>query len=198
MKKMVLMMVFSLLFAALLGCAGLMAQQQALSDKLIRFHVVANSDSAKDQALKLRVRDALLEELAPLSEQADSRAEMLTLLRNSLPTLKAKAEQVLAEQGAADCVAVTLQPEAFPTRYYDTFALPAGEYLSLRVRLGSAEGKNWWCVCFPALCRSACTKDMQAVAAGAGFSDDEIEWMCEPERYVIRFKLLEWLEKLKN
>jgi len=198
MKKIVLIMVFSLLFAAVLGCAGLMAQQQALADKLIRFHVVANSDKAEDQALKLRVRDALLEELAPLSAKAQSREEMVELLQNALPLVKETAEQVLSEQSVDECVEVTLQPESFPTRYYDTFALPAGEYLSLRVRIGRAEGKNWWCVCFPALCRSACTQDLQAVAAGAGFSDEEIQWMSEPDRYVIRFKLLEWLEKLKN
>ena len=198
MKKTVLIMSFSLLLATFLGCTGLMAQQQNLADKLVRFHVVANSDKAEDQALKLQVRDALLKELAPLSDQAQSRGEMVALLRNSLPLVKETAEQVLSEHGNDDCVEVTLQPEAFPTRYYDTFALPAGEYLSLRVRIGQAEGQNWWCVCFPALCRSACTEDLQAVAAGAGFTDEEIEWMSEPDRYVIRFKLLEWLEKLKG
>ena len=199
MKKYLLIIVgCSLLLAAVLGCAGLMAQQQTLADKLIRFHVVADSDSAEDQALKLSVRDALLKELTPLSEKAQSREEMLQLLRTSLPSIKAKAEQVLLAQNCTDCVEVTLQEEPFPTRYYDTFALPAGEYLSLRVRLGSAEGKNWWCVCFPTLCRSACTQDMRAVAAGAGFSDDEINWMAEPDHYVIRFKLLEWIEALKN
>ncbi len=199
MKKTLLIIAgISLLFAAFLGCAGLVAQQQTLASKLIRFHVVADSDSAEDQALKLRVRDALLEELAPLSEKAQSREEMLALLRASLPAVKAKAEQVLLAQNCADCVEVSLQEEPFPTRYYDTFALPAGTYLSLRVRLGSAEGKNWWCVCFPTLCRSACTQDMRAVAAGAGFSDDEIDWMTKPDHYVIRFKLLEWIEGLKN
>ena len=198
MKKIDLMIGCSLLFAALLGCTALLAQQQALANKLIRFHVVADSNSAEDQAIKLLVRDALLEELAPLSAKAQSREEMLNLLQNSLSSVKETAEQVLAEQGSDDCVEVTLQPESFPTRYYDTFALPAGEYLSLRVRLGSAEGKNWWCVCFPTLCRSACTQDMKAVAAGAGFTDDEIEWMTDSDRYVIRFKLLEWIEALKG
>ena len=198
MKKTVLIMSFILFFAAFLGCVGLMAQQQALADKLIRFHVVANSDNAEDQALKLRVRDALLKEIAPLSDKAKSREEMVTLLQNSIPLIKETAGQVLAAEGIHHCVEVTLQQEAFPTRYYDTFALPAGEYLSLRVDIGQAEGKNWWCVCFPALCRSACTQDLQAVAVDAGFTDGEIEWMSEPDRYVIRFKLLEWLEKLKN
>lgn len=199
MKKILLILFgISLLWAAFLGCAELMAQQQTLANKLIRFHVVADSDSAEDQSLKLLVRDALLEELAPLSAKAQSREEMLQLLEKSLPSVKEVAEQVLAAQGSDDCVEVSLQQEAFPTRYYDTFALPAGEYLSLRVCLGSAEGKNWWCVCFPTLCRSACTQDMRAVAAGAGFSDDEIDWMTKPDHYVIRFKLLEWIEALKN
>lgn len=199
MKKYLLIIAgCSLLFVVVLGCAGLVAQQQTLANKLIRFHVVADSDSAEDQAIKLLVRDALLEELAPLSEKAQSREEMLQLLQKSLFSVKEVAEQVLAAHGSDESVEVTLQEEPFPTRHYDTFALPAGTYLSLRVRLGSAEGKNWWCVCFPTLCRSACTQDMRAVAAGAGFSDDEIDWMTKPDQYVIRFKLLEWIEALKD
>ena len=198
MKKRVLILGFSLLFAAILGCAGLVAQQQALADKLIRFHVVADSDSSRDQALKLCVRDALIEALTPLSAQADSREEMAALLNRSLPFIKTRAEQILRARGCTDSVEVTLAEEPFPTRYYDTFTLPAGTYLSLRVRLGSAEGQNWWCVCFPSLCRSACTQDMKADAAGAGFSEDEIEWMTNSDQYVIRFKLLEWIQALKN
>lgn len=196
MKKRMLFIGISLLFAAVLYCGGLVAQQRVLADKLIRFHVVADSDSVRDQALKLRVRDDLIALLSPLSQQAQSRDEMLVHLTRVLPSIKAQAEKTLRAQGCTVPVEVSLREEPFPTRYYDTFALPAGNYVSLRVRLGSGEGKNWWCVCFPALCRSACTQDMEAVAAGAGFTEDEIEWMTNSDRYVIRFKLLEWIEAL--
>lgn len=198
MKKRMLFIGVSLLFAAALYCGGLVAQQRVLADKLIRFHVVADSDSVRDQSLKLSVRDDLIEMLSPLSQQAQSRDEMLVHLNRALPSIKAQAEKTLRAQGSTVPVEVTLQEEPFPTRYYDTFALPAGNYVSLRVRLGSGTGKNWWCVCFPALCRSACTQDMEAVAAGAGFTEDEIEWMTNSDRYVIRFKLLEWIEALMH
>ncbi len=195
-KKTMLCCGAALLGAALLTFTGLLASQQSLADKLIRFHVVADSDSPRDQDLKLQVRDALLQELMPLSSQADSREDMIALVRKALPSLKKTAEQTLQAQGCQDQVAVRLAEEAFPTRYYDTFALPAGNYLSLRVELGSAQGHNWWCVCFPTLCRSACTQELEAVATGAGFTQQEVEWMTEPEHYVIRFKLLEWWEAL--
>lgn len=198
MKRSMILAGCCLLLCGIVLCSALTARQQALADKLIRFHVVANSDSADDQALKLKVRDALLEKLKPLSAQAKNREDMAALLQRSLPMLQDEAEQTLRRGGCGDPVTVTLETEPFPTRYYDTFTLPAGDYLSLRVRLGAAKGHNWWCVCFPGLCESACTRDLTAVAAGAGFTKDEIEWITRCDRYEIRFKVLEWLEALRK
>ena len=180
------------------ACGFLLVQRQAaLSGKLLRLHVVANSDSDADQALKLQVRDRILETLAPLSAQCRSRDEMAQALTRQLGTLRQAAEQTLRQAGCTDEVSVQLQREAFPTRYYDGFALPAGDYLALRVSIGEADGHNWWCVCFPALCTAAESDDFSAIAASGGFTEDEISWMRqESGGYRLRFWLLERLQTL--
>ena len=197
MRKKLILTGLALVLAALLGCTGLLIQQRALADKLIRFHVVADSDSAEDQARKIAVRDALLEALAPLAKRAQDRSEMLRALDSALPALRARAAQTLRAMGCADDVTVSLDTELFPTRIYDTFSLPAGPYTALRVRIGSGEGHNWWCVRFPTLCRSACADELEAVAAGAGFTEKEIRLITEADHYEIKFKVLEWLAKLR-
>ena len=174
MRKKLILTGLALVLAALLGCAGLLIQQRALAAKLIRFHVVADSDAEADQSNKLAVRDALLDTLAPMAKRTQTRAEMLHVLRDSLPQLKAQAEQTLRRLGCADAVEVTLGREIYPTRVYETFSLPAGPYTSLQVRIGSARGHNWWCVCFPTLCQSACAEDLDFSADGesqGGFSE---------------------------
>lgn len=198
MRKKLILTGLALVLAALLGCTGLLIQQRALADKLIRFHVVADSDAEADQSNKLAVRDALLDTLAPMAKRTQTRAEMLHVLRDSLPQLKAQAEQTLRRLGCADAVEVSLGREIYPTRVYETFSLPAGPYTSLQVRIGSARGHNWWCVCFPTLCQSACAEDLEAVAAGAGFTNKEIRLITEADHYEIRFKVLEWLAKLRR
>ena len=197
MKKKLLYTGMALLLAAAVGCAGVLMQQRALADKLVRFHVVAASDAPRDQALKLAVRDALLQALEPLSQQAESKSQMLELLQKALPALQKTAGQTLRRLGCDDIVEISLGEEPFPTRFYATFALPAGRYTALRVRLGGAEGHNWWCVCFPSLCSAACVEELDAVAAGAGFSEEELRLITGKEPYVIRFKVLEWLEALR-
>ena len=198
MKKRFCCIGLALILAAAAGCAGLLAQQRALADKLVRFHVVAASDSPRDQALKLAVRDDLLKVLEPLSKNAETKAQMLESLQRSLPALKKAAERTLRRLGCDDPVEVSVGEEGFPTRYYPTFALPAGRYTALRVRLGSAAGHNWWCVCFPGLCSAACVDELDAVAAGAGFSDEELDLITGRKSYEIRFKVLEWLEALRR
>ena len=197
MKKKLLYAGVALLLAAAVGCAGVLMQQRALAEKLVRFHVVAASDSPRDQALKLAVRDALLEAMEPLSQQAESKPQMLEMLQQALPKLKQTAGQTLRRLGCNDSVEISLGEEGFPTRFYSTFALPAGRYTALRVRLGDAEGHNWWCVCFPSLCSAACVEELDGVAAGAGFSDAELRLITRQEPYVLRFKVLEWLESLR-
>ena len=113
--------------------------------------MLAVDDSETEQALKLRVRDAVLDFLAPRLEEAADRAEAEEILARSLPELRAAS--AAAAEGRA--VTVTLTREYYPTRDYGPFALPAGEYESLRVILGEGGGHNWWCVVFPPICLGA-------------------------------------------
>ena len=122
------------------------------SARLIRFHVVANSDAPEDQAVKLAVRDALLAELQPLLRRAASRGQAWRFLEEDRAGLRRTADTVLASYRAGYRAAVVLGTARFPAKAYGGLLLPAGRYPSLRVVLGRGRGHNWWCVLFPPLC----------------------------------------------
>ena len=170
--------------------AVLQREQQDLSQKLIRLHVVANSDSGEDQAVKLEVRDAILEVTENLDE---------TSLYWALPEIRSAAEQRLRELGCQDSVSVSLAKEQFPTRFYENFALPAGVYTALRITIGSGEGQNWWCVAFPSICFRATAAELEEAAVSAGFTTEEYRLITgDGEGYVLKFKALELLDRLKQ
>ena len=192
-KKVILALALALAATAIVATA-LLREQQALSEKLIRLHVVANSDSEADQAVKLQVRDAVLAVTEPLMEGAE---DPYAALSGALPEIESAATDCLAALGVADSVTVTLGPEAYPTRVYESFSLPAGQYTSLRVTIGAGEGHNWWCVVFPSICFAATSTDLESAAATAGFSDGEVQLITEPDTYQLKFKAMEWVEQLR-
>ena len=190
MKK-VLMAVFFCLLAA--GIWNLAADRETLKNQVVRLHVVAASDSEKDQAIKLQVRDAVLESL---DHSIDNAEEAKAYLAENLDRIEATANRVLKEAGCGDTASVTLQKETFDTRVYDTFTLPAGVYDALRITIGEGEGRNWWCVVFPSLCMPETTQGFEAVAVGAGFSDDLTDTLTG--EYEVRFLLLDLLGQMEN
>lgn len=139
------------LSAAMLCSSWASAASGRVSDQLVRLHVIASSDSEYDQAVKLRVRDAVLEYLEPRLSEAPDSLRAGEIISSGLEGIRAAA--LSASEGQA--VSVELGEEYYPTREYDTFSLPAGKYTSLRVTLGGGEGHNWWCVVFPPLCLTA-------------------------------------------
>lgn len=185
-----------LLFAAFyLGTVA--NDKQVLSDSLIRLHVVADSDSAEDQSIKLQVRDAITAKLGTVMDEFPDLETAKAYLETQLPELERIANHVLEAAGNGCRAVVTLAKEAFPTREYDTFTLPAGIYESLRVTIGSGEGKNWWCVVFPSLCASATTDGFEDTAVSAGFSDRVAGTLTGKQEYRVRFFLLDcfgWME----
>lgn len=193
--------IFSLIFISalalgLLSCAYLQTQQRQLAGKLIRLHVVANSDSPSDQTLKLQVRDAVLAAAEPVLRAADDPEQALA---GQLGTLEKAAARMLREAGSADTVTVTMQNERFPTRDYETFSLPAGVYRTLRVTIGAGEGHNWWCVVFPTICTAASMDELETAAVSGGFSEADVRLITGADSgCVLKFKTLEWLEKLKT
>lgn len=122
------------------------------SEGLIRFHVVANSDSDADQKLKWAVRDAILEDVAPKLAQSRSLQESRDLLNMMLPEMQSKAEKVVRDWGYSYPVKAEYGKAMFPTKSYGSLILPAGEYEAVRILIGDAAGANWWCVLFPPLC----------------------------------------------
>ena len=124
----------------------------SLSKELIRFHVVANSDTTEDQLLKQKVRDEIIAFIEPLSKECENLAETKELIEASLPVMKEIAEAVIAEAGKDYPVYVALDKANFPTKAYGDIILPAGEYEACRIVIGQGKGENWWCVMYPPLC----------------------------------------------
>ena len=174
------------------------ADKKQLSDEILRLHVVANSDSTEDQTVKLQVRDAVLGEVEKLTAGAACKEEAQRLLSGELEKLEQAANAVLEANGFMDRAKVTLAKEAFPVREYDTFSLPAGVYDSLRVTIGEAQGRNWWCVVFPSLCIPAASEGVEDTAAGAGFSDSLSGAITGEPQYEVRFFLLDVWGRLEN
>ena len=197
MKK-TMIAVLALLAALTATAAALQGEQQALAGKLVRLHVVANSDSEEDQALKLKVRDVVLERATAILEESPDRREAESRLRGELLELERIAAAEIVAEGYDYPVTVELENTEFPTKAYDGFTLPAGEYLALRVIIGEGKGRNWWCVVFPPLCTAA-SADVPASALAAGFSEEEVRLITEEDRgYVLKFKAVEWWETLRE
>ena len=185
-----------LLAAVLAFCTSLEKQQQGISARLIRLHVVANSDSQQDQDIKGQVRDTVLREAEMILEPAMDRDDAKALLREHLDTLEAAANETLQSLGSEDRAAVTLERELFGTREYDGFSLPGGYYDALRVNIGNGDGKNWWCVVYPQIC-SAAVSEQHTVAVMGGLSEEQVAVLeGDTPEYRFKFKLLELLEDL--
>jgi len=170
----------------------------SLFDKVIRLHVVADSDLPEAQALKLRVRDALLPLTSELLRDVQSKAQAEQRLRAACDRIGALAEQTLEQAGCPQSVRITLDTEHYPARTYANFSLPGGEYTSLRVEIGAGKGENWWCVLYPSLCLSASAADAESAFLAAGFTPEQIRLLQggSPRPFRIRFRLIEWLTEL--
>lgn len=196
LKRWVALLGLTAAAAAVIFTVQTAALQKTLADKTLRLHVVANSDTDADQAQKLRVRDAVLGAVGALTDGCSSRAEAERALGAGLGRVQAAAQSVLDAEGCDLPVRVSLEDQCFGTRTYDTFSLPAGTYRALCVRIGAAQGHNWWCVVFPTLCTAASGEETARIAAAGGFDADETELVTDADGYVLRFKLLEWLDEL--
>ena len=172
--------------------------EEKIYESVVRLHVLANSDSEEDQALKLKVRDAILAYTSPKVIDSASREEAITILQNELDEIERVAKEVVISEGYDYSVEVTLTLEEYPTRNYESMSFPSGEYVSLRVLIGEAEGQNWWCVLFPPLCLSAASEKSENEEAfiAVGLNSDQYKIITETEdtKYYLRFKILEAIQ----
>ncbi len=173
-------------------------EKENLYSSVIRIHVLANSDEKEDQERKILVRDRILayaqKNLSDAKNRDDAKAHVL----ENMDAICMEAKQALSEAGCKDEVQVSLDEEYYPSREYENLSLPAGNYLSLRVCIGKAQGKNWWCVLFPPLCLSSALETEDALA-DAGMSQVNVKTVLKEEkRFEYRFKFLEIWEKTKK
>jgi len=202
MKRLTALMVLVIIIAAnFYGVKASNLQREDLSRKLIRFHVIANSDSEEDQELKLKVRDAILVDLTPKFEKVKDVKDSERIIKQSIEEIKKVAEEVIRREGKNYDVKVAYGTFDFPTRYYGALTLPAGNYNALKVVIGNGEGKNWWCVIFPPLCFVDVTHgftDTQTAEEVAKYlSQDEMK-LIEKEKPKVKFKIVEIIEEYYN
>ena len=172
--------------------------EEEIYESVVRLHVIADSDSEEDQRLKLCVRDAVLNVTNPRLAACTTQKEALECLASCKEELVTAARAALDREGSDDDVEVLIGVEEYPKRSYDSFCFPAGEYVSLRVRIGRGDGKNWWCCLFPPLCLSAATakEDNEDAFVQVGLTKDQYGIITETgkTKYKVRFKVLEVIE----
>lgn len=196
LKPIELALIIALVVTFVFSCVSSVHADE-LSDKLIRFHVVAESDSDSEQSIKLKVRDAVLELLGPKLEDVDSREAAVEIITREKKNIEETARKVVTAEGMDHDVTVTLMEEYYPTRDYETFSLPSGNYLSLRVTIGEGKGHNWWCVVFPNVCFAGQLK--RESGAELGLTEDEMSLITmDSGESVIKFRFIELIAELKK
>lgn len=163
---------------------------ESISNKIFRLHIMANSDSSEDQALKLKVRDCILAETANIFN-GKTIDDNIKIAENNIDYITNICNDCIKNEGYDYSVNVNIVKEFFETRVYDDFTLPAGIYNSLKIEIGEANGHNWWCIVFPAVCISACSQSMNDY-----LTQEEMQII--ESGYTPKFKVIEIYEKIKN
>lgn len=184
-----------MLIATLLIAALPTEAEAKIYEDTVRLHILAESDSDSDQALKICLRDRILEKYGTKLASAENKGEAERLARELLCEIERDSETWIRELGYSYGVEVTLSEEWYETREYEDFTLPAGVYTSLRVIIGEGAGKNWWCVMYPPLCIDIATEDAPCDDALIDYTDEEIGLITE-DGYIVKFKILEIISSL--
>lgn len=167
---------------------------ESVRNNCFRLHIIANSDSREDQQLKLSVRDSILKDTAYIFEKANNKNDAIRLCKENINEILNISKKVIKENGYDYSVNVEVKETYFPTRTYEKYTLPAGKYDALRIIIGEAKGKNWWCVMFPSLCLPAAKKKTELSDV---LSSKEIHLIESKPKYEIRFWIVEKIESMK-
>ena len=185
MRKLETAMCLGLILSIFLGSlSGFTQKVNDLQKQVLRLHILANSDSAADQQLKLLVRDELLAQSEKIFSGCETCSDMKQRISEQKDYIQKIAETVLQEHGCQDSVSVQFVHMPFEQRVYEQFTMPAGTYDALRILIGNAEGHNWWCVMYPPLCLPAAEPETY-------FDDETTDILQSPQKYEIRFKCAE-------
>ena len=203
MKKYILLLIVSVLFLLLSAYSYVNAVSNNLADSVFRLHVIANSDSKEDQELKYKVRDKLIEYMNSLTNDINSKEEVIEIAKAHLEDFKEIALNVVKENGYNYDVNVEIGNFSFPTKTYGDISFPAGFYDALKVEIGKAEGQNWWCVMFPPLCfvdvTSGVVPEESKENLEENLGDEEYELISDTENNSIlniKFKIIELFESI--
>ena len=182
-----------------LGAAQALKDGQAVRGRVVRFHVIANSNSEEDQALKLKVRDAVVEKAESIAGRAKDSTEALNLLRDEIADITDTAISVIEDEGFSYRVSVETESCFFPTKEYGGIALPAGNYNALRIVIGEGKGENFWCVLFPPLCLSAAREKAKDKLYDT-LNSRQVSLIVKNKNDTVnlRFKIIDWFEKLRH
>ena len=189
MRKMFNIMIPALTIAVMMAAVPFFSSCEELYDDVLRVHILANSDSAADQSLKLAVRDRIVSDCAEYYRDCEGKQEAKEITESHLTDIERVASEEISSRGFDYPVRAEVGEAYYNTRYYDDFTMPAGWYDSLRVEIGEARGTNWWCVIYPALCvGAACDSSMRE-----SLSDGEYR-VVTSDRFDVRFKLVDYFE----
>lgn len=193
MKRLCFAVFPALIIAFLLSVIPFVNSCRELSDDVLRIHILANSDSAADQSLKLGVRDRVLEHCSEYFDDCEDKNEAVAVTREHLDEIEQVAAREIRARGFDYPVKAEVGQAYFKTRYYDDFTMPAGWYDSLRLTIGDGGGQNWWCVMYPALCVGAACEDKME----EDLNDGEYR-VVTADKVDYRFKLVEYWEDFIN
>lgn len=170
--------------------------RESLAQKVVRFHVIANSDSREDQELKLLVRDAVGGYMQTKMDAIGDKEECIALITEELTAITQIAERVISEEGFDYPVQACLTECDFPVKTYGEYTFPKGKYEALRIIIGDGEGENWWCVMYPNMCFEnsiyRVTSERAKEALEEVLDEEEYQAILSSGRYEIRFRFLEW------
>ena len=197
MKKFLLTFSVLVLIIALLAFFIPLSEAADIYNGILRLHILANSDSAEDQNLKLKVRDVVLEEMKVLLADCNDLEDAEKIINDNIEKINSLAKDAVISDGYEYNVTTTLTIEYYPEKEYEDLTLPSGEYRSLRVIIGEGSGQNWWCVLYPPVCTGSAS--VKEELAETGFTTNQIKLITDPdnEKYTVKFKFVEFFSDLK-
>ena len=196
-NRLFLVVAFAFVASVLLSFARFDYLCDDLRDNVLRLHIIANSDTEQDQELKLAVRDSVLNECGYLFNDNETLEQAADTVRNNIDLFSRVAQKTILENGYNYKVYVELTDDYFDTKVYDHFTLPAGVYEALKIKIGDAKGKNWWCVMFPSVCIYSAA-DTRTGSLKDSTSEQSAYIAEHADRYVIKFKIVEVYERMKK
>ncbi len=197
MKKLEIAAVVGIIGAIFCGnLSGFRQTVDSLREEVLRLHILAQSDSAEDQALKLMVRDELLSHAESLFSGCQTPEDFRSRALEQQETIRLLAQHVVEDQGSDAQVRVQLVQMAFDEKQYEEITMPAGVYDAVRILIGEAQGQNWWCVLYPPLCIPAGAGVKENAQTVEAFDSRTQEVLEESERFEVKFKIVEWWDRL--